>query len=81
MANFNITVGDSDEACTEVDHKILYILMKLESCNILKLVLHFSSPSCRIFVKLILIIGRGSIVVRAHASRAEGLRLEPDSMP
>ena len=24
---------------------------------------------------------RGSIVVRAHASRAEGLRLDPDSMP
>ena len=24
---------------------------------------------------------RGSIVVRAHASHAEGLRLEPDSMP
>jgi len=23
----------------------------------------------------------GSIVVRAHASRAEGLRFEPDSMP
>ena len=25
--------------------------------------------------------GRGSIVVRAHASRAEGLRFESDSMP
>ena len=25
--------------------------------------------------------GRGSIVVRANASRAEGLRFEPDSMP
>ena len=25
--------------------------------------------------------GRGVIVVRAHASRAEGLRLESDSMP
>ena len=25
--------------------------------------------------------GRGGIVVRTHASRAEGLRLEPDSMP
>ena len=25
--------------------------------------------------------GRRSIVVRAHASRAEGLRLESDSMP
>ena len=24
---------------------------------------------------------RGGIVVRVHASRAEGLRLEPDSMP
>ena len=26
-------------------------------------------------------LGRGSIVVRAHASRAEGLRFESDSMP
>ena len=26
-------------------------------------------------------IGRGSIVVRAHASRTEGLRFESDSMP
>ena len=26
-------------------------------------------------------IGRGGIVVRAHASRAEGLRFESDSMP
>ena len=24
---------------------------------------------------------RGSIVIRAHASKAEGLKLEPDSMP
>ena len=26
-------------------------------------------------------IGRGGIVVRAHASRAEGLRFESNSMP
>ena len=34
-----------------------------------------------LFILCMLIYERGSIVVRAHASRAEGLRFEPDSMP
>ena len=44
--------------------------------------------SCTVIVTYYVLIsvllvsyGRGSIVVRAHASHAEGLRLESDSMP
>ena len=33
------------------------------------------------FKHIYIYIERGSIVVRAHASHAEGLRFEPDSMP
>ena len=40
-----------------------------------------SRVSCMYLSFLIIIMGRGSIVVRAHASRAEGLRFESDSMP
>ena len=37
---------------------------------------HFSSFSLHFISN-----ERGSIVIRAHASHAEGLRFEPDSMP
>ena len=35
----------------------------------------------QIFALVLRTNGRGSIVVKAHASRAEGLRFESDSMP
>ena len=51
------------------------------------LVQYLEFPCCpqffldRIFAFLYECDERGSIVVRAHASLAEGLRFEPDSMP
>ena len=49
-------------------------------CSILH---YFSSVSLRHFIILFTYSfnERGSIVIRAHASHAEGLRFKPDSMP
>ena len=63
--NFNIVVGVSE------------VLPCVNRSIISKLATVFSAT----FFVFVIVVGRGGIVVRAHASRAEGLRFEPDSIP